>query len=81
MEHSKIYSNNLSSIFGLQELGSVRLVSVKKLSTKTHLIPSEPSIYLLLRNSDSPPEFLSVGTNGKFENKDPNVSVARLKNE
>ena len=81
MENSKVNSNHLKSVSGLKELGFAGFVSAKTLRTKAHLIPSEPGVYLLLRDSDSPPKFLSVGTGGYFKNKDPNVSVTRLKNE
>ena len=81
MENSKINSNHLKSVSGLQKLDFAGFVSVKTLRTKAHLIPSEPGVYLILRDSDSPPKFLSVGTGGNFKNRDPNVSVTRLKNE
>ena len=81
MEISYINSNRLKSASGLQELGFAGFIRVRTLRTKAHLIPSEPGVYLLLRDSDSPPGFLTVGTGGSFKNEDPNVSVARLKNE
>ena len=69
MQNSKLNSNHLKSVSGLQGLGFAGFVSVKTLRTKAHLAPSEPSVYLLLRNPDSLPEFLSVGTGGNFKKK------------
>ncbi len=56
-------------------------MSVETLRAKMHCIPSERGVYLLLRNSDSPPKFHSVGTGGHFKNKDPNVSIKKLERE
>ena len=44
-------------------------------------IPASPGVYLFLRDSPSPPDFLEIGTGGHFKNKDPNVPLARLQDE
>ena len=43
------------------------------------LIPNLKGVYVVLRESDSAPQFLSEGTGGFFKGKNPNVSIAELK--
>ena len=81
MENSKFKSKHLKLVSALRKSGFEGFESVKILRNKAYLVPSEPGVYLILRVSDSFPKFLSVGTGGYFKNKNPNVSVARLKKE
>lgn len=43
------------------------------------LIPAQKGVYVVLRESESDPQFLAAGTGGFFKGKNPNVSVAELK--
>ena len=43
------------------------------------LIPSQKGVYVVLRESKSAPQFLTEGTGGFFKGKNPNVSLAELK--
>ena len=42
------------------------------------LIPAQKGVYVVLRESESAPKFLSEGTGGFFKGKSPNVSIAEL---
>ena len=42
------------------------------------LIPAQKGVYVVLRESESAPHFLIVGTGGFFKGKDPNVPLAEL---
>lgn len=42
------------------------------------LIPAQMGVYVVLRESDSEPQFLEEGTGGFFKRKNPNVSISEL---
>lgn len=42
-------------------------------------IPARKGVYVVLRESGSAPQFLSEGTGGFFKGRNPNVSLAELK--
>ena len=44
-------------------------------------VPAEPGVYLSCEVVHLLPNFFEVGTGGHFKSKDPNVSIARLKDE
>lgn len=75
-------SDSLNSVPGLQKRGFVGFVSVDDLRNgNRNNIPAIPGVYLVLRDCVSRPEFLEEGTGGHFKGKNPNVEIARLKNE
>lgn len=77
-----IDSDSLTSIAGLQSRGFDGFVTVANLRRGNRdNIPAVPGVYLVLRDCTSRPEFLDVGTGGRFKNKDPNVPVSKLKDE
>ena len=41
-------------------------------------IPVQKGVYVVLRESESAPKFLTEGTGGFFKGKNPNVSIAEL---
>ncbi len=41
-------------------------------------IPARKGVYVVLRESESAPRFLTEGTGGFFKGKNPNVSIAEL---
>ena len=42
------------------------------------LIPAQMGVYVVLRESNSEPQFLEEGTGGFFKRKNPNVSISEL---
>ncbi len=81
IKFTDIYLSDLNSISELQAFGFEGFVTIESLRNRVNLIPCEQGVYLLLRNRDLPPKFLSTGTGGYYQNKDPNVCMTRLKNE
>lgn len=55
--------------------GFVGFVKVSELRGNTRVIPDEPGVYVVIRDSVDAPEFLAVGTGGCYKGKNPNVSV------
>lgn len=41
-------------------------------------VPQVPGVYVVLRDTDAPPEFLQASPGGRFESKDPTVSLDQL---
>ena len=77
-----IDSDSLTSVASLRSQGFDGFVRVSDLrSVNRNNIPAVPGVYLVLRDCVSYPEFLEVGTGGHFKDKDPNVPIARLRNE
>ncbi len=72
----------LKSVPALRRLGFEGFLTVKELRhAQPSPVPAEPGVYLLLRTLAAAPEFLVEGTGGRFKNKDPNVSLDRLREE
>ena len=72
----------LSSIDGLRNAGFDGFETVKQLwGGSRAAIPGSPGVYLFVRDDPSPPAFLATGTGGHFKQRDPNVPVARLRDE
>ena len=44
----------------------------------SRLIPAQMGVYVVLRESESAPEFLAEGTGGYFKGQNPNVSIEEL---
>ena len=42
-------------------------------------VPDSPGVYLVLRTTTSPPEFILEGTGGHFKGRNPNKAIACLK--
>lgn len=63
----------------LEALGFSGFVTFAALRTLDFLpVPTDGGVYVLLRESDVVPSFLSVGSGGHFKGRDPNVEVALL---
>jgi hypothetical protein len=56
---------------GFQTVADLRASGLKD-------VPKECGVYLILRNTDDPPNFLSISTAGRFKGKDPTVSTVIL---
>jgi len=79
---SLLDSNGLRSVPGLRRLGFEGFLTVEELrDAQCNPVPAEPGVYLLLRTLATPPEFLVKGTGGRFKNKDPNVTLGRVRRE
>ena len=77
-----IDSDSLMSVANLKREGFDGFVTVAVLRRESrNNIPEVPGVYLVLRDCASDPKFLDVGTGGHFREMDPNVPIARLKNE
>lgn len=70
----------MEEIAKYKEDGFSGFVKVSDLRASSGIIPQSGGVYVVLRVSDSTPQFLEVGTGGHFKGKDPNVSIAELEN-
>ncbi len=61
-----------------KEDGFVGFVPVSMLRGNTAIIPKEGGVYVVIRNSDSAPQFLETGTGGFHKGENPNVPIATL---
>lgn len=63
----------------LQQFGFSGFVRIGLLKTTGYaVIPKRPGVYVVVRDSCSPPLFLSVSIGGHFKGKDPTVTVGEL---
>ena len=53
--------------------------TIRELVEEKKLIPAQKGVYVVLRESESTPQFLLKGTGGHFKGKDPNVPISELK--
>lgn len=72
-------STFFKTIEDLKQAGFKGFVSVSDLWQDSSLIPNIKGVYLVIRQSETAPEFLSRGTGGFFKGKDPNVSLDELR--
>ena len=73
-------SDRLTAVASLRKQGFDGFVTFAELRGGTRKkIPAVPGVYLVLRDLESCPEFLDVGTGGHFEGKDPNAPIPELK--
>lgn len=62
--------------FGVDSLsaaGFQGFVPIASLMRDTSPIPAIRGVYMLIRTTNDPPTFLSIGSGGHFKDKDPNV--------
>ena len=52
--------------------------TVEKLMTNVNVVPNNKGVYMVLRPSESMPNYVEQGTGGFFKRKNPNVSVQTL---
>ncbi|MCY4557600.1 MAG: hypothetical protein OXF79_14700 [Chloroflexi bacterium] len=77
-----IAPHSLVSIVGLRNQGFEGFVIVASLRCGNRsVIPNAPGVYLFLRDCESHPEFLTVRTGGRFQNRNPNKPLADLASE
>lgn len=79
--HSRHYDGEIKfTIEGLKQNGFTGFVSIQELWNQgCSTIPRQPGIYAILRDSNDPPEFLTVNTSGNDDKKDPTVAIDDLK--
>jgi len=70
---------NYSNIEEVKKAGYTGFRSMGELFVDSSMLPKIRGVYLVLYPSGKSPEFLTVGTGGHFKGKNPNVSVAKLK--
>lgn len=58
--------------------GFAGFIPVAELRGNTKVIPESGGVYIVVRESDTTPEFLIEGTGGFFKGENPNVSIKKL---
>jgi len=66
------------SLEKLKKSGFEGFKSIKELSSNIHLIPNQPGVYMILDTTGLDPKFLTIGTGGYFQNKNPNKDLNYL---
>lgn len=61
-----------------KENGFVGFLSIRQLCTNNVTLPVSAGVYIVLRESDQKPHFLTVGSGGHFKGNNPNLPVSRL---
>ena len=69
-----------NNIEKLKKLGFSGFKSVSELIANPNILPNEMGVYLVLNSTNKKTEFLTKGVGGFFKGKDPNISLAELKN-
>ncbi|OWR81629.1 hypothetical protein SJDPG12_08605 [Porphyromonas gingivalis SJD12] len=70
---------NFNNIEEIKKYGFKGFESVKDLREDSSRIPQKKGVYLVLKPQDMDVKFLKTGTGGHFKDKDPNVSIDKLK--
>lgn len=68
-----------TSMDALKKAGFDGFKTVEELWGDSSMIPKVKGVYLVLRTSKGPVEFINPGTGAKIKKRDPNVSVSELK--
>jgi len=63
----------------LKQFGFKGFLKMRDLFTNSSAVPKRMGVYLVLRESSEPVQFLTVGSGGFFKGKNPNVSIQELK--
>ncbi len=78
MSFPKITNIHFKTINDLRHAGFEGFVPVSDLWKDSSVIPDIKGVYMVVRTTDTAPEFLAKGTGGFFRGKDPNVSLDTL---
>jgi hypothetical protein len=65
----------------LEDLGFIGFQPIKELRASLSAIQDAPGVYVVLRESDTPPVFLERSIAGHYRGKDPTVSIEDLEAE
>jgi hypothetical protein len=69
----------MESIDAIRQSGFEGFVTISALQTSNcGQVPDKPGVYLILRSSTAPPDFLSESVGGHFKGKSPTVAVSQL---
>ena len=55
--------------------------SVKELRMSLNDVPKKKGVYIVIRDKETKPKFVEIGTGGYFKGKNPNVSIEKLEKE
>ena len=69
---------NFNEIAQYKKEGFEGFIPVSILRGNTAVLPEEAGVYVVIRDSETAPQFLKEGTGGFFKEKNPNVSIAEL---
>jgi len=69
---------NFNDIESIKKSGFSGFVTIESLMENSTVIPNEKGIYLVLRTSQEPCEYLEKGTGGFFKKRDPNIPLSEL---
>lgn len=61
-----------------RDAGFEGFIPVSLLKNSASVLPDVGGVYIAIRNAETKPQFLEVGTGGFFKGKNPNVSLAEL---
>lgn len=61
-----------------REAGFTGFIPVSELRKSLDKVPAVGGTYLVIRDKETAPEFLEVGTGGHFKDKNPNVKIEKL---
>lgn len=79
MSADVVNSDRLDSVDGLRESGFEGFRSVSHLRQSTCLeVPVARGVYVVVRDTDAPPEFLARSVGGWYRHVDPSVAVDQL---
>ena len=68
------------TIHNITNAGFQGFVTVSELwSGEVSRIPAGKGVYMVVRASETKPQFVEVGTGGHFKGKNPNISIEELK--
>lgn len=67
------------TISGLQQYGFTGFVRIGQLKAEGYgIIPKHPGLYVVIRDANAPPQFLSNSIGGHFKGRDPSVPEIML---
>jgi hypothetical protein len=66
------------SIEGLERRGFTGFLAVCQLGPEPTAVPSHPGVYVVVRRSENPPEYLERSPGSWFKGKDPTVPISDL---
>ena len=69
----------MEEINKLKEFGFEGFLPIRELRLSTKSIPKVRGVYVVLRDKDIIPEFLTIGTGGFHKGRNPNVSIEELR--
>lgn len=75
------YKMSFSTLDEIKDNGFNGFKKIRSLWTDSSDIPDKPGVYLVLRDTKSPMQFIEPGVGGFFKGKDPNIPLEKLTRE